>query len=151
MPLGIRAGDRGLGCHVLLWRAPSRGSGDEPTTSPKESLMDPTTDSRIRADVYAALADDPPLPFADEIAVSAYDGTVTLRGTVGSFAQRHAAVSDTRRIAGVSGVYVEDGWVTLRGDVDFQFQSDAAFNDVAHLHGVTGVTNKIRVTEARVA
>jgi osmotically-inducible protein OsmY len=46
---------------------------------------------------------------------------------------------------------VEDGWVALDGDVDFQFQSDAAFNDVAHLHGVTGVTNKIRVTEARVA
>src|SRR4051794_8431697 len=33
-----------------------------------------------------------------------YDGTVTLRGTVTSFAQRRAAVADARRIAGTSRV-----------------------------------------------
>jgi osmotically-inducible protein OsmY len=69
--------------------------------------MDTSTDSRIRADVSAALAEDPRLPFADEIAVSAYDGTVTLRGTVGSFAQRRAAASGARRTVGVAGVYDE--------------------------------------------
>ena len=66
-----------------------------------------TTDSRVRADVSAALADDPRLPYADEIAVSAYQGNVTLRGTMGSFAQRRAAVSDARRTVGVSSVYDE--------------------------------------------
>jgi len=66
-----------------------------------------TPDQRVRADVSAALAADPRLPYADEVAVSAYHGTVTLRGTVGSFAQRRAAVADARRTAGVSGVYDE--------------------------------------------
>src|SRR5690242_7053986 len=66
-----------------------------------------TPDQRVRADVSAALAADPRLPYADEVAVSAYLGTVTLRGTVGSFAQRRAAVADARRTAGVSGVYDE--------------------------------------------
>jgi osmotically-inducible protein OsmY len=69
--------------------------------------MDTTVTSRLRADVEVALADDPRLPYADEIAVSAFDATVTLRGTVGSFAQRRAAVSDARRTAGVSDVYDE--------------------------------------------
>jgi osmotically-inducible protein OsmY len=77
--------------------------------------MDTTIDAQIRADVDTALADDPRLPYADEIAVSSYDATVTLRGTVGSFAQRRAAVADARRIAGVSGVY-DELQVRLLGD-----------------------------------
>jgi osmotically-inducible protein OsmY len=42
---------------------------------------------------------------ADEIAIEAYDGLVTLRGTVGSFAQERAAVADARRQRGVYDVY----------------------------------------------
>ena len=66
-----------------------------------------TPDQRVRADVSAALAADPRLPYADEVAVSAYHGTVTLRGTVGSFAQRRAAVADARRTRGVFDVLDE--------------------------------------------
>jgi osmotically-inducible protein OsmY len=50
---------------------------------------------------------------------------VTLRGTVGSFAQERAAVADARR----------------------QFQSDEAFDHIMSVRGVTGVTNEIRVEE----
>jgi osmotically-inducible protein OsmY len=66
-----------------------------------------TTESRVRADVSAALAADPRLPYPDEIAASVHAGTVWLRGTVGSFAQRRAAVGEARRTVGVSDVYDE--------------------------------------------
>jgi hypothetical protein len=59
----------------------------------------------VRDDVLAGLADDPRLPYADEIAVEADGHIVTLRGTVGSFAQRRAAVADARRTRGVSDVW----------------------------------------------
>ena len=66
-----------------------------------------TTDDKLQADVKAALADDPHVPFADEIGVESYDGIVTLRGTVGTFGQERAAVADTRRTRGVIDVYDE--------------------------------------------
>jgi osmotically-inducible protein OsmY len=66
-----------------------------------------TPDSQVRADVSAALAADPRLRYADEIAVSVTGGTAWLRGTVGSFVQRRAALADARRTVGVSGVYDE--------------------------------------------
>lgn len=47
---------------------------------------------------------DPRIPDATEIAVSADDGTVTLRGTVERFSQRRAAVEDAKTIAGVYDV-----------------------------------------------
>jgi osmotically-inducible protein OsmY len=62
---------------------------------------------RVMDDVRAALASDPRLPYADEIAVEAYGDVVTLRGTVGSFAQQRAAVADARRTRGVVDVYDE--------------------------------------------
>ena len=65
------------------------------------------TDSRIIDDVRAELASDPRLPYTDEIAVEAYGDTVTLRGTVGSFAQQRAAVADARRTRGVVDVLDE--------------------------------------------
>jgi osmotically-inducible protein OsmY len=63
--------------------------------------------SQIEADVRDELASDPRLPHVDEIAVEAYGGAVTLRGTVGSFAQQRAAVADARRTRGVFDVYDE--------------------------------------------
>jgi osmotically-inducible protein OsmY len=66
--------------------------------------MDATSD-RIQDDVRNALADDPRIPYVNEIAVDAYGGSVTLRGTVGSFAERRAAVADARRTRGVEEVY----------------------------------------------
>ena len=68
--------------------------------------MDITND-RVIEDVRAELASDPRLPYPDEIAVESFGDTVTLRGTVGSFAQRRAAVADARRTRGVVDVYDE--------------------------------------------
>ena len=68
--------------------------------------MDLTND-RVIDDVRAELARDPRLPYPEEIAVESFGDTVTLRGTVGSFAQRRAAVADARRTRGVVDVYDE--------------------------------------------
>jgi osmotically-inducible protein OsmY len=68
--------------------------------------MDTINDSVID-DVRAVLANDPRLPAADEIAVDAFGATVTLRGTVGSFAQQRAAVADARRVSSVVDVFDE--------------------------------------------
>jgi osmotically-inducible protein OsmY len=65
------------------------------------------TDERVIDDVRAELQTDPRLPAPDEIAVEAFGETVTLRGTVGSFAQQRAAVADARRTRGVVDVYDE--------------------------------------------
>jgi osmotically-inducible protein OsmY len=62
---------------------------------------------QIEADVRDQLASDPRLRYVDEIAVEAFGGAVTLRGTVGSFAQQRAAVADARRTRGVFDVYDE--------------------------------------------
>jgi hypothetical protein len=63
--------------------------------------------NQVEEDVRRALADDPRVPYPDEIAVDAYDGSVVLRGTVGSFAQARAAVADARRARGVIDIYDE--------------------------------------------
>jgi osmotically-inducible protein OsmY len=72
----------------------------------KESPL-ATIDNSVIDDVRAVLANDPRLPAADEIAVDAFGETVTLRGTVGSFAQQRAAVADARRVSGVADVFDE--------------------------------------------
>jgi len=74
-----------------------------------------TIDESVIDDVRAVLANDPRLPAADEIAVDAFGATVTLRGTVGSFAQRRAAVADARRVGAVADVFDELN-VRLLGD-----------------------------------
>jgi osmotically-inducible protein OsmY len=63
------------------------------------------TSDEIEHAVRSALSGDPRLPFHDEIAVEAYNGLVTLRGTVGSFGQERAAVAAARRQPGVDDVY----------------------------------------------
>jgi osmotically-inducible protein OsmY len=65
------------------------------------------TTTQIEADVRAEIILDPRIPDPDEIAIWTSDGAVTLRGTVGSFAQRRAAVADARKIQGVYDVYDE--------------------------------------------
>ena len=59
------------------------------------------TDAVVEDEIRGLLSQDPRLPAADEVAVSATDGAVVLRGTVGSFSQRRAAVSDARKVPGV--------------------------------------------------
>jgi osmotically-inducible protein OsmY len=70
-----------------------------------------TASRQIEDDARAQIADDPRIPYPAEIAVEVVDGVATLRGTVGSFAQRQAAVADARRTRGVE--YVED-WLQVR-------------------------------------
>jgi osmotically-inducible protein OsmY len=59
------------------------------------------TDAVVEDEIRGRLSQDPRLPAPDEVAVSANDGAVVLRGTVGSFSQRRAAVSDARKVPGV--------------------------------------------------
>jgi osmotically-inducible protein OsmY len=66
--------------------------------------------SQIEDDVRAQIAGDPRIPYPAEIAVEIVDEIATLRGTVGSYAQRHAAIADARRTAGVG--YVEN-WLQV--------------------------------------
>jgi osmotically-inducible protein OsmY len=73
------------------------------------------SDRQVNDAVRAELAHDPRLPHADEIAVDAFAGYVTLRGTVGSFAQQRAAVTAAHRAAGVTEVY-DDLQVRLLND-----------------------------------
>ena len=65
-----------------------------------------TISSQVEDDVRAEIASDPRIPYPAEISVGVVDGIATLRGTVGSFAQQHAAVADARRTSGVE--YVDD-------------------------------------------
>jgi osmotically-inducible protein OsmY len=65
------------------------------------------SNSTIEAAIIAELELDPRIPAPDEIAVQADYGAVTLRGTVGSFAQRRAALADAREIEAVNEVYDE--------------------------------------------
>jgi osmotically-inducible protein OsmY len=70
---------------------------------------------------------DPRLPRADEIAVTAHGNEVTLRGTVGSFAEVKAAVDDARAIVGVVSV-VEELHVRL---LDEDHREDAEIRGAA--------------------
>jgi osmotically-inducible protein OsmY len=63
--------------------------------------------SMNEAQILAELAADPRIPNPEEIAVKADGDGVTLRGTVGSFAQRRAAVADAHKIDGVGDVFDE--------------------------------------------
>ena len=59
------------------------------------------TNPPLRETVIASLQRDPRIPEPLTIAVSAQGDVVTLRGTVETFRQRHAAVDVTRRAEGV--------------------------------------------------
>jgi osmotically-inducible protein OsmY len=62
------------------------------------------TDAQLEADVRAELAWDPSIKDAQGIAVAAVRGTITLRGTVGSFHQRKAAETAAKRVQGTFDV-----------------------------------------------
>jgi osmotically-inducible protein OsmY len=69
----------------------------------------------LEDEVRSALDGDPRVAAPVDVAVSAQNGTVTLRGTVGSFRERDAVVEDAKSIAGVDYV-VEGIQVRLLGD-----------------------------------
>ena len=56
------------------------------------------TSTTLEDEIRSALDLDPRIPAPGEIAVVAEGGVVTLRGTVGSFRQRRAAVTDARAV-----------------------------------------------------
>ena len=64
-------------------------------------------DIELEDNVKAALARDPRVDHDQAIAVFASAGVVTLRGTVESVNQRHAAVEDAHAVTGVAAVYDE--------------------------------------------
>jgi osmotically-inducible protein OsmY len=57
------------------------------------------TDNSLEDAVLNSLELDPRIPDSNEIAVSADDGMVVLRGSVESFGQRRAAAQDANKIA----------------------------------------------------
>jgi osmotically-inducible protein OsmY len=102
------------------------------TTNRKGPLV--SNNATVEHAVRDSLNHDPRIPDPSEVAVTAVDGTVILRGTVGSLSQRRAC-----------GIDVRDGWATLTGEVTHQFESDAAYDDIAGLNRVIGITNEIKV------
>jgi osmotically-inducible protein OsmY len=64
---------------------------------------DTMTNDDLRRDVAAELFWDPKVD-SEAIAVSADDGTITLRGTVGSVRQKREAGRAAARLCGVTGV-----------------------------------------------
>jgi uncharacterized membrane protein/osmotically-inducible protein OsmY len=65
------------------------------------------TNEKLEHAVRVALDSDKRLAHPEEVAVIADDDAVTLRGTVGTFSQRRAAVRAARKIAGVDYVLDE--------------------------------------------
>lgn len=62
------------------------------------------TDAQLEQDLRAELDWDPKIADAEEIAVAAHRGHVTLRGTAPSFHQRRVAVSAAKRVEGTFDV-----------------------------------------------
>jgi osmotically-inducible protein OsmY len=63
-----------------------------------------STDNIIVNETRAMLESDPRIPHPAEVAVSERDGTVMLRGSVGSFHQHRAAVQIAKSVHGVHAV-----------------------------------------------
>ena len=98
-------------------------------------------DVKIEDDVRGALALDRRLTSPDEVAISSVDGTVVLRGTVGSFSQRYAAVSDARH---VEGVYDVDDHLQVRIlDADRRADADIRGAALEALHRDTEVPSNL--------
>lgn len=60
-----------------------------------------SNDNAIVDEILARLERDPDIPYPAEVAVSAREGTVTLRGTVGGLHQRRAAARIAKSVRGV--------------------------------------------------
>lgn len=95
----------------------------------------------VEDDIRGALVRDPRVSSPDEVAISFADGTVVLRGTVGSFGQRRAAVSDARDVAGVEDL---DDQLQVR-ILDDERRADADIRGIALqiLHWDTEVPDEL--------
>ena len=72
-----------------------------------------SNDNLITEEIRATLASDDRIPHPAEVAIAEQHGTVTLRGSVGSFHQRRAAVKIARSVRGVTTVE-DELWVDPR-------------------------------------
>jgi osmotically-inducible protein OsmY len=84
------------------------------------------TNAKLEHAVSGALRSDQRLRHLEEVAVTADHDVVTLRGTVGSFTQRRAAVPAARKVEGIDYVldHLQDRLL------------DAAERSDAELHGM---------------
>ena len=102
--------------------------GFQPSVEPKLQRSPAVSiDVSLEAAVLDALSSDPRLPHPEEVAVAVDDDAVALRGTVGSFSQRRAAVRAARAVDGVHYVY-DDLSVRL---LDAAKRSDAELRGMA--------------------
>jgi hypothetical protein len=77
------------------YRNHDAGAPGSSATNVERSIV-VSSNSTLEDEIRGALERDPRIPSPDEIAVSAVDGDVVLRGTVSGFGQRRAAVGDAR-------------------------------------------------------
>jgi osmotically-inducible protein OsmY len=63
-----------------------------------------SNEATLEGAIRESLDFDPRVPDPDAVAVAVVDGIATLRGTLGSFSQRRAAVGDARKIDGIYDV-----------------------------------------------
>jgi osmotically-inducible protein OsmY len=71
------------------------------------AYKDRVTDDQLEERVRAALDREPRMENPADVAITAAAGTATLRGTLPSFKQRHAAVEAAKRVRGVEHVVDE--------------------------------------------
>jgi osmotically-inducible protein OsmY len=95
------------------------------------------TDNSLEDAVLNSLALDPRIPDSNEIAVSADDGMVVLRGSVESFGQSLAAGEDARKVEGVD-------------EVDNQLKVDLLDADRREDDGIRGVALQALIWDTEV-
>jgi osmotically-inducible protein OsmY len=95
------------------------------------------TDNSLEDAVLNSLELDPRIPDSNDVAVSADDGMVVLRGSVESFGQRRAAAQDARR---VEGAY----------DVDNQLKVDLLDDDRREDDEIRGVALQALIWDTEV-
>jgi len=93
-------------------------------------MMTNTADALLERNVLDELASDPEIA-ADDIAVAVAGGVVTLSGTVPSIAQKRAAESAVKRVAGCRGIIEKLGVILS----SFHIRGDAAIAAAA-LHAL---------------
>ncbi len=110
-------------------------------------------DTDLAANVSDELFWDPKVDNT-AIAVSANDGTITLRGTVGNLREKREAQKAAQRVIGVVSVdnklqvklMNDQKRVTLTGTVDWQYQRDEAEFVASNIVGALDLFDEIELT-----
>jgi osmotically-inducible protein OsmY len=102
-PIPTRHGLERVRYGIKVTAAPEISDPRNPLKGANVSTINTSTEDAVRE----VLTLDQRIPDPEQVAVSADAGTVTLRGTVGSFSQRRAAADDAQSVDGVDDVYDE--------------------------------------------